>query len=113
MKQSTINLAVQDYILHDRRIATEYKLQTGVNRTGIEILTFININELVTVYQIRKSLKHSNMQTIRRSVKVLVDVGLVECLKKGTGHSASFYVISIKGKQSYVHYLEQWGKITA
>ena len=108
MKQLTINLAVQNYILHDRRIATEYKLQTGVTRTGIEILTFININDLVTVYQIRKSLKHSNMQTVRRSVKVLIDLGLVECIKKGTGHSASYYVISIKGKQSFDYYLSLW-----
>ncbi len=41
------------------------------------------------------------MQTVRRSVKVLINLGLIECPKKGTGHSASYYVISIKGKQSF------------
>lgn len=111
MDKTSYTVAIKAFILNERNIQADYKKETQLNRTALEILTFAQDNIVFTIYQAQKYFKATNVQTVRRAAATLIKLKLIERVGQGLGPNAFAYMITDKGRLYFREYVEKWTNI--
>lgn len=91
-----------------RNVIYDFRKQTGINRSGIEIMAYASNQLIFTIYDLLISYRQMNVQQLRKAVKRLVVLDVLECVGTGTKGKAKVYMLSPKGKRLVENYISLW-----
>lgn len=86
----------------------ELRKNTGITKTGLEILSFASYNPIFTAYQATVFFRQANVQHIRNSIKHLVDLKMLELIGQGYKNKPNVYALTIQGEKILNDYLSKW-----
>jgi hypothetical protein len=96
------------FTLAQRSIICEFRKQTGINRSGVEIMAFASNQLIFTIYDLLKSYNQMNVQQLRKCVKRLVALNMLECVGTGKRGKAQVYMLSLHGVDCFENYVSLW-----
>ena len=96
------------FILNQRKVNSQFRKETGLNRTNLEILSFANSVISFNPYQVQQKFNEMNLQQVRLGIRKLVTIGALEILLSGARNKPAVYLISKLGKEILVSYTQSW-----
>lgn len=111
MEASSVNSLIKLILLHQRIVNYQFKLETGLNRSHLEILAFADEVVSFNAYEAQKRFKQMNLQQVRITIKNLVDIKAIERLNVGVKNGPAVYIINKKGKKTLDNFYQSWYNI--
>lgn len=88
------------FVLNQRVIYNKIRIQSGLNRNDIEILSFASSKDCFNAYAVYKYFSLMNKQQALRTIKKLVKTGYLEVIRLGVKGNPSLYVVSNRGREN-------------
>lgn len=108
MDEFTITAMIKAITLNQRNIYCQFKKETGVNKSCVEVLTLANTTTTFNPYEAQMRFGSMNLQQIRLSIRYLNDIGAIELIRPGLKNKPAVYMITGKGKLLLQEYNNVW-----
>ena len=93
-------------ILNQRNVLYDLKIEEHINRQDLEVLAFSKVQRFFSSYQLHKHYPHANVQVLKRSLRKLYDLHLLQSIRPAKGSTPTCYAISSKGKMLLEKYCQ-------
>jgi len=108
MEQVILSNILRSFTLNQRNINSQFRKETGLNTSNIELLTYANSITLFNPYEVQQYFKQMNLQQVRLSIRRLANIGAVEIVGRGKRGNAAVYMITKKGVELLNAYANCW-----